>query len=267
VILVAPAVSLAGRPVQVVVSIEPYRWLVEQIGGSEIEVEVLVAAGESAESYQPTDAQVTNVMQADVYFRTGVAFERGLWFDAIEQMGRFEMVDLRDGVDLRPHDPHVWLSPPALSIQAANVAATLVRFDPDRGAVFRSNLERLQRRLDELDAGLHELLAPHAGKPFFVFHPSWGYFADRYGLEQVAIEIDGQVPTDRELTDLQRRAKQSGTVTVFVQPQIHGEVVRAFAATIGARVETLDPLAADVIENLRLSAAKLVVALEGVTLR
>ena len=35
-----------------------------------------------------------------------------------------------------------------------------------------------------------------------VFHPSWGYFADTYGLEQVAIERGGSEPGARWLADL-----------------------------------------------------------------
>ena len=85
----------------------------------------------------------------------------------------------------------------------------------------------------------------------------WGYFADDYGLRQVAIEIEGKEPSDRELTRLQILARAEGTAVVFVQPQISGRAARAVAAAIGGRLEQLDPLAPDVAENLRRVAEQL----------
>jgi zinc transport system substrate-binding protein len=88
------------------------------------------------------------------------------------------------------------------------------------------------------------------GKTFFVFHPAWGYFADEYGLKQVAIEQEGKEPSDEEATALQRSARQQGVKVVFVQPQIASRGAEAVARAIGARVEVLDPLAPDVLDNL-----------------
>ena len=245
----------------IVVSVEPQRWLVEQIGSSEVAVEVLVESGESPATYRPTDAQVTRLMRSDLYFRIGVPFERGLWFDAVSQMGRFVMVDLRQEIELSEDDPHIWLSPRLLAIQAQTVSRALSQADPDHAADFAANLEALEQRLAELDQQIRRQLGAFSGREFYVFHPSWGYFAADYGVEQVAIEIAGREPSDRESTELQKRARQANTTTVFVQPQIHGRSALAFAEAIGARVEILDPLAADVTANLEATAGKLVQAL------
>ena len=80
-ILSLPGLVRASSSLEVVVSIEPHRWLVEQIGGAKVEVKVLVEPGESPATYQPTDAQVTRLMRSDLFFRAGVPFESGLWFD------------------------------------------------------------------------------------------------------------------------------------------------------------------------------------------
>ena len=60
----------------VAVSIVPQAWLVERIGGPRVRAVPLVEPGASPATYQPTDAQVSMVMRADVYFRAG-------WFRAI----------------------------------------------------------------------------------------------------------------------------------------------------------------------------------------
>jgi zinc transport system substrate-binding protein len=259
-ILAITSPGWAGQGVDVVVSIEPQRWLVEAIGGDWVTVGVLVQPGESPATYMPTDAQVTSLMRSTVYFRIGAPFENGSWFDAVTKSGRISMVDLRQGIELREDDPHIWLSPRLLSIQARTVAEAMSRVDPNHRADYLANLERLQASLVSLDSMIRLRLEPFSGRKFFVFHPSWGYFAKDYGLEQVAIESGGREPSDSQLTALQRQAKQASTTTVFVQPQIQGRGARAFAEAIGARLEILDPLAADVGSNLRQTADKLVQA-------
>ncbi|NLX95265.1 MAG: zinc ABC transporter solute-binding protein [Rhodopirellula sp.] len=271
--------SSAPTKLIVAVSVPPQVWLVEQVGGEHVEVLPLVQPSDDPHTYQPSDAQVSRVMQADVYFRVGVPFESGAWFEAIRSSGKIPIVDTREGAALIPMqshahheeaddhghdddhehhagaDPHIWLSPRLLRIQAGTIARTLADIDPARRAEYEGNLADLARRLDELDAKIHALLDPLAGKAFFVFHPAWGYFAAEYGLEQIAVEIEGKQPSDAELTELAQKARQLGAKVIFVQPQITGRAAEALATAVGARVETLDPLAEDVAANL-LSAAE-----------
>lgn len=259
VVVMSGGLTLASAEdrLKIVVSIPPQQWLVEQIGGDRVDVKVLVAPGESPTTYQPTDAQVTHLLQAKIYFRIGVPFERGLWFEALGKMARLERIDVRAGIELQGDDPHIWLSPRLLSIQAATVAASLSRHDPTERDFYAANLNRLETRMEALDEEIRQMLEPFAGRSFFVFHPSWGYFSAAYGLEQIAVEKHGREPSDRELTVLQRQARKAGITTVFVQPQIHGRGAQAFAESIGAELQTLDPLVADVAVNLAETADKL----------
>jgi zinc transport system substrate-binding protein len=96
-----------------------------------------------------------------------------------------------------------------------------------------------------------------------VFHPSWGYFADDYGLRQVAIEIEGKEPSDIEVTDIQEATREHEISVIYVQPQIAGKSARAIAGVLGARLETLDPLAPDIVANLRRTTEILAVGFHG----
>lgn len=243
----------------VAVSIIPQAWLVEQLGGEHVEVVTLVNPGESHELYQPSDAHVSRLMRAAVYFRIGVGAEDGPWFEALRAQKRLKIVDLRRGIpalaspDHADHagaDPHIWLSPRLLKRQAHVVAETLIQVDPSYEADYRRNLSALQQRLDQCDAAIGKMLRSVRGKAFFVYHPAWGYFARDYGLRQVALETEGKEPGDEELTRLQQQAKQEGVKVIFVQPQISSRAAQALASAIGGRVGTLDPLAPDVPANL-----------------
>jgi zinc transport system substrate-binding protein len=268
----------SGGPLRVAVSIIPQEWLVREIGGPQVDVVAMVKPGESHETYQPTDAQISRVMSGAAYFCIGMPFENGRAFAAIRAQGKLRMVDLREGIAFREiepagageeaskgrsegsgsqdghehggKDPHVWLSPRLLKIQARTVARTLGELDPAHRETYDRNLTALEARLDAADGEIHRLLDPLRGKAFFVFHPAWGYFADEYGLKQVAIEQEGKEPSDEEATAVQRSARQHGVKVVFVQPQIASRGAEAVARAVGARVETLDPLAPDVPENL-----------------
>jgi zinc transport system substrate-binding protein len=156
-------------------------------------------------------------------------------------------------------DPHIWLSPRLLKIQAATMARTLGQLDPAHQGDYQRNLEAVVRELDDLDRAIAAKLVASRGKPFFVFHPAWGYFADDYGLRQVAIEVEGKDPTDQELTEVQRAARLAGAQIILVQPEISGRGARAVAAATGARVELADPLAYDVPASL-LKVADLIAA-------
>ena len=285
-LLLAIAIGCGGaeptgstRPVlSVASSLPPHAWMVERLGGEAIASESVLGPTDSPATYQPDDAQVSRLLSSRIVFRAGVPFESGSWFDALEQ--HLPVVDLRDGVALRPiaepetgggrhhHDhgaldPHTWLSPARLIIQAQRISSALEDLDPGHGETYRARLVELTRELEDLDRWIHELLAPHRGRTFVVFHPSWGYFADDYGLRQLAIEVDGKVPSDAQISRLQRRARELGITVVFVQPQIAGQSLHAVAGSIGARVETLDPLAADVIANLRQTATKIAGSFDG----
>ena len=89
-----------------------------------------------------------------------------------------------------------------------------------------------------------------------VYHPSWGYFADAYGLEQVPIEIEGKEPTPRELKGLITQAKELGVKVIFIQPQFSAKSAKVIANAIGAQVVLADPLAQNWAENLLLVAEK-----------
>lgn len=272
----------AAGVVRVTAGIAPHAWLVRRIGGDLVDVQVLVQPGESPHTYQPSDAQISRVVSSRLFFRTGMPFERGPWLEAIRAGGRGpRMVDLRDGITLRAMveehhhhgehggedghdlerdpehealDPHIWLAPRLLATQATTIAATLSDVAPQHAETFAANLAAFAREARETDARIAATLAPYAGRRFYIFHPAWGYFADAYSLAQVSVEIEGKEPTEHELTRLQRQARSDGVHTILVQPQIAGRTATAVAAAIGGRVEVLDPLADDVLANLRRAA-------------
>lgn len=260
-----------GR-LRVAVSVPPQAWLVEQLGGEHVAVHSIISGTDSPHSYRPSDSQIAGLMRTAVFFRIGAPFERGPWFQAIRKNSRSRLVDVRQGISLRDSDgracnhpghhnhdvahqpskdPHIWTSPRLLKVQARTVVDVLRSLDAEHRQDYEQRLDVLLQRLDELDSAIRNKLSPYQGRAFFVFHPAWSYFAEEYGLRQIAIQIEGKEPTDFELTELQRIARREGIKTVFVQPQISGQSAKAVAEVVGAELAILDPMARDIPANLR----------------
>ena len=152
-------------------------------------------------------------------------------------------------------DPHIWLSPPLLARLARNTAMALAAADPEGREQYQANLESYLERARATDRRIAALLAPLEGAPLFVFHPAFGYFADTYGLVQIAVETEGKEPSPRALTALIKHARQAGARVIFVQPQFDRKSAEAVAQGIGGAVVPLDPLARDVLANLEAMAS------------
>jgi zinc transport system substrate-binding protein len=104
--------------------------------------------------------------------------------------------------------------------------------------------------LDKIHKNIEEILKLCNNGKLFVFHPTFGYFADRYGLNQVAIEIEGKEPNAKDLSELIKLAKEEKIKTIFVQPQFSTKSAEAVAKEIDARVVIMDPLSSDYFDNL-----------------
>ncbi len=268
-----------GSAIPVFVSIPPQKYFVERIGGPHVHVSVLVPPGQSHHSYEPTPRQVVDLSRARVFFCIGLPLERQIVGKATAAVKTLRVVETQAGIELAANpdhdhdhdhgdhdcggelDLHTWMSPRLVKIQARHIAAELVRLDPDRAADYERNLTAFEADLDDVDARIAVALEPLKGREFYVFHPAFGYFAQDYGLKQVAVETGGKQPTARQLERLIARARESGVKLIFVQPQFARQSAEAVAEAIGGAVLPMDPMAEDYLSNLLDIAAKIQQAL------
>jgi len=256
----------AGEKIRVFVSILPQSELVERIGGERVEVNVLVRPGDSPATYSPTPKQLAELCEAKLFIRVGVPFEEGFIDKVRETYPKLKIVDQRENVRLLKSihgtDPHIWLDPKRLKVQVQNIAKALVEVDPGGIDGYNDRLGKLIAELEGLDKRLGHMLAPYRGRTFLVYHPAYGYFADSYGLVQVAVEKGGKEPGGRRLARVIERARELKTKVIFVQPQFSKKGAELVAGAIGGKVVAMDPLARDVISNLEKMALAVASALE-----
>jgi zinc transport system substrate-binding protein len=269
-VLIQPSIRAeTAKKIKAIVSILPQEYFVKRVGGDYVEVQVLVPPGQSPETFEPTPRQMAALSVADIYFRIGLPFENQLVGKIAAANPRLKIVDTRDGITLHAEDiqhghgsasdmdPHIWLDPKLVEIQAANIARGLSEIDSTHRDVFERNLKEFQADLRRVDSLIAEVLAPLKGRTFYVFHPAYGYFGAAYGLKQKAVEVGGKEPGAKQLAELIDQAKKENVRIIFVQPQFSKASAETVAKAIGGAVVPLDPLAGNYLENLEKMAAEI----------
>lgn len=274
--LVLPLNVSAQKPLTVFVSILPQKYFVQRIAGENAQVHVLVKPGKSPETYSPSPHQIKELAAADIYFPIGISFENSILPKIAAISQTIEIVDTREGLTFRHmgeshghgdhdhtgKDPHTWMSPLLVKIQARTMAEALIKLDPENKSLYEQNLAAFARDLGDLHLRLQDLLERFKGEALFVFHPVFGYFTDLYGLRQVAVETMGKAPKGKQLSAMIQMAKTEKARVLFVQPQFDRNTAQKIAAAINGTVVTVDPLGFDYLTNMEAIAQAIVSSLQ-----
>lgn len=283
----AQATGVSAVPT-VAVSIIPQAEFVARIAGDKVKILTLVQPGADPHSYEPTPRQMAELSGAAIWFSIGVEFENAILPKVKSLYPRLKVVNTAKDVvhrTLETHadlaasalspssqpalaasqhadegggpDPHVWLGLAAVKVQLASIRDTLIALLPADAALFKANHDAYLKEIETVFADLAKRLAPLKGDEVFVYHPSFGYFLDNFGLKQVAVEVGGKEPTQKTIALLIEKARKAGAKIIFVQKQFSVAAARTVAQAIGGEVVEIDPLAPDWLENIKLMGAAL----------
>lgn len=254
-ILVALVLCCCGRASDIrkpllAVSIEPQRMMLEELAGDNFEVVAILANGANPESYDPTISQRRQADDAVAYFTVGhLPFEATLE----KSLSGTRVVDTSEGINLlydthahaqgHDADPHVWTSFRNAKVMASNMLATLVDIDPDNAAEYQQRYQRMALRLDSLDAATASRLAAHPA--FAVWHPSLSYFANDYGLHQIAVGQESKEASPASLRGAIDEARADSVRVFFYQKEYDSRQAESVNDAIGSRLVMFNPLAYD----------------------
>ena len=254
-----------GGQLNVVASFYPMEFLARQIGGEHVKVTDLTAPGVEPHDLELTAKQVAAVQRADT-----VIYLKGLQptvDKAVAQTHPKHVVDATAASPLVDHhldegtteadghdgehdhsgatgDPHIWLDPTRYAAVAKSVGAELAQADPANAADYQRNTDTVVAELATLDQEFRDGLQNVKTKTFITSHAAFGYLADHYGLNQVAINgVDPEAePTPSRLAAIQRAAKDNGATTVFFEALVSPKLANTVAADLGLKTAVLDPL-------------------------
>jgi zinc transport system substrate-binding protein len=252
----------------IAVSIVPQEWFVSRIGGDSVRTLVLAGPGQNPHNYEPTPKQISDLARAGAWVLSGTEFEISLRPKIEKLFFSLPIIDGTAGVSFRklethddddhdedgdPHniDRHTWLGSQPAKILAAHIRDTLTLIDPAGAEQYATHYSTLVRDIDTEFTLLRHELAPLKGSNVFVYHPSFGYFLDEFGITQEAVETGGKEPGPRDLSRLIARARQERPTAIFVQAQFPVSAAQTVASAVGAVTIILDPLAPDWLANIR----------------
>lgn len=264
----AQASSSSGQKPVIAVSILPQAEFVQNIAGNSVSVVTLVGPGASPHNYEPSPRQMTELGKASIWFTIGVEFENALMPKIKALYPKLKIIDTTASIvyrNLEAHhhegeaaqaeeesgkDPHVWLGHDAVKAQLAVMLDALTALNPAGKAQYKKNHDSYLQAIDSAFAQLKKDLAPMKGQTVFVYHPSFGYFFDEFGIIQEAVEAGGKEPSQKSLAELIKQAQEDKVKVVFVQKQFSTNAAKTVAKAIGGSVVEIDPLAPNWLENI-----------------
>ncbi len=274
---VSTASLLAEAPLRVWVGIPPLEEIARTVGGSHVQVELLAGSGQNHETFAPSARQMRALAHADVYFSSALPFETALLQRIRNSMPQLRVVDTTAAIPFltiakahdcsncgsqdhshgqHPHhdpllDVHRWLSPPILMAQTKVIADTLAQLRPDAADSIFSRANAITAELEALDQSLQTLLEPFRNDAFMINHPALGYFADHFGLRQIAIESEGLQPSPARIRQLSSQAREASVRWIIVQAGQPRTAAAVIAQSLGLPVVEVDPLNPDALGEMR----------------
>ncbi len=270
--------SIDGAQITVAVGIVPQAAFVEAVAGDLVSVVTMIPPGYSPANFSPTAAQMQALSDAQVYFTLQMPAEQANILPKVKDFNEdILIVDLRaaaaeeypllsaeghdhdeehseeheDEHDHGSVDPHLWLSPKRAVVMVQTIADELSNIDRDNEERYQENAAEYIEQLEELDAEISQKLADLEQRAFLIYHGSYGYFADDYGMDMVAIEIAGKQATSAELQEVIGFALENNIRTVFYQDEFDDSQAQTASREIGGTVAQVSPLSKDYIDSLR----------------
>ncbi len=263
-----PVALGAGERLTVVATTNIVADIVSQVGGDAVVLTPLLPIGADPHTYVPKPQDLTAIAQVDVVFANGADLEapflpqllrntsapavylsQGLDFrtPGEGEEGRHE--EAAEAEDEHGHsegvDPHTWTSPANVMVFVHNVEQALSALDPANAETFRANADAYEARLQTLDEWVRTQVEtiPSENRELVTDHAVFGYYADRYGLEQIGAIIPGFItgaePSARELAQLEGAIRKYDVRAVFVGTTVNPSLAEQVAEDTGTQVVTL----------------------------
>ncbi|MGN9781759.1 metal ABC transporter substrate-binding protein [Nonomuraea sp. ZG12] len=250
---------------EVLAAFYPLQWVTEQVGGPDITVQSLTAAG-----VEPHDLELGAQQVADLEDATLTVYIKGVQPAVDEAVAADRSFDAATAVTTIPagehaeeehaeeghaeeeeaghehevsYDPHIWLDPSRFATVATKLGERLATADPAHAQGYKDRAAKTAAALTTLDQEFTKGLTACSTKTMITAHEAFGYLADRYQLKQVGITLDPETePSPARIAEVAKLAKAEKVTTVFTEALVSPKVAEVLAAEAGAKTAVLDPL-------------------------
>lgn len=251
-------VFLYSKPT-ISVSIAPQAFFIEKIANDTLNINVLMPQNVDEHLFELKPTTMRELEKSDIYFTIGLEFEKIFNEKFRQNFPKLHFVNSQENISLMAMkepdsqkdensqknslDIHTWLDPVLVQTMAVTMFKALSEQYPQHKELYEKNLNAFLAELDSLNLQISSKFDTIKNRKFIVYHPSWGYFARRYGLEQIPVEIEGKEPKPKELKKLIQEAKKENIKVIFVQPGFPENAAKALSKELKARIVVINHLA------------------------
>lgn len=151
-------------------------------------------------------------------------------------------------------DPHIWLDPVLAQDQVRMIRDALIEADPDGESTYTKNADQFIHELQALDEDFRTALEGAENRTFVVQHQAFGYLADRYDLEQIAIgglstEIE---PSPSRMAEIGELIEEYDVPVIYYQQGANSAIAQTVATETGTEIAVLydlEVLSEELLEN------------------
>ena len=234
-------INLNAEKLNIGVTIQPIKEFVQKIAKDKVNISVMVGKNSDPHSYEPKPSQMLALNKTDLYFFTGIEFDK-IWLNKIKSQNK--NIIFKDVSDAKFNNPHIWTSPKNVKKITLKIYKYLVEFDKKNSKFYQENLNIFLQEIDNIDKKIKKILNQKQ-RVFLTFHPAWEYFAKDYNLKQISIEIDGKEPKLKELIKIIKKVKKNNIKTIIVQPEFSDKMARLIAKELKIKVIRISVLNSD----------------------
>jgi zinc/manganese transport system substrate-binding protein len=260
----SPVTTNSGRPL--VIATTPILGdLVRQVGGDQVDVDVLIPLGADPHDFEPSAAQAAQLRDASLIIANGLGLEERLEsaLDGAQKDG-VPVFDVGEELDPLPlstadeeaghagedghgsEDPHIWLDPERMATAASLVATQLATTTGLDAAPFQQRAATYADAARAAEAEARALLAelPADQRKLITNHDALEYFAQRFNLEVIGTVIPGgstlAEPSAADLSELVALVKANDVKAIFSESTVSSKLIESLAREVGSQVSVIE---------------------------
>jgi len=253
-------------------TVYPLQYFTERIGGKYVDVKTIYPPGADEHTFEPSQKDMMNLADSDLFFYIGLGLEgfvekaKGTLknedvtlvptADKLQLPKDHHTAEEEEGHDDHDHgdvNPHVWLDPIYSKEMAAVIRDSLAKKMPQKKELFNENYQKLAAELDELNSEYEQTISNAKHKKIIVTHAAFGYWEQRYGIEQISISglSTTNEPTQKELEKIISIADHDGLHYILFEQNVQSKLGKVVQKEIGARALPIHNLAILSKDNIK----------------
>ncbi len=265
-VLVFTSCDKKNYKVDILVTIYPFKFILQEIVKDELVINVLLTASIDPHTYEMVPSDLIKVQKAELFIYGDKQLDG--WASKLEAKNKIQLSDLLpdtlrlniseplsnknltvDHTHNQNHshegfDPHFWTDPITVKGMTNNIVSLLIKHFPDKKYTFIANSEIFKSKLEQLDSNIFQKTKTIQNRNIFSSHPFYNYFFKRYEFNIVGfLEVSpGQVLSPKEMKMMMDVVKKNNVKAIFTNKQHSDRTTKILAESVGIKYYVLDPI-------------------------